>query len=287
MTTRAFRAEVHEDERPHRGAAGADAARGPRRRSRPRHRGLAGVRARDGLPEHSDLGGAAPARRPTCRPRRCSIRSPTRSTCASRSTRRARGACWRPWRRRASASPTSPTSTTCCTTTTSCASKKHDFMLRDVRRRGAAGSGGGVRLRRAATRSCRWTATSIFFEDVFIPLLEGGQGARPRVPGRAVPDAGLDDRRQLPQQHRLHARRVDRACTASARSTASATSSASTTIRRTRSSWARTRARSSSTSRTAATTSSSAAFTSRGRSSTPRASPPGATAVRPWSAATG
>ena len=38
-----------------------------------------------------------------------------------------------------------------------------------------------------------------------------GQGPRPAVPGRAVPDAGLDAWRQLPQQHRLRARDVDRA----------------------------------------------------------------------------
>ena len=36
---------------------------------------------------HPAVGGAASDARPTCRPRRCSIRWPTRSTCASRSTR--------------------------------------------------------------------------------------------------------------------------------------------------------------------------------------------------------
>ena len=73
------------------------------------------------------------------------------------------------------------------------------------------------------------------FEEQFVPLLEGGEGARPDLPRRAVPDAGLDDGRQLAQQHRLHARARGSRCTASARSTASATSSAFTTTRRTRS----------------------------------------------------
>ena len=40
---------------------------------------------------------------------------------------------------------------------------------------------------------------------------EGGEGPRPRLPRRAVPDAGLDDGRQLAQQHRLHAGHLDRA----------------------------------------------------------------------------
>ena len=80
------------------------------------------VRPRARLPEHPALGRPAPDARPTCRPRRCSTRSRTRSICASRSTRRAAkrvlaamqatgvGA----HRHRAS-------STTCSTTTTICA----------------------------------------------------------------------------------------------------------------------------------------------------------------------
>ena len=57
---------------------------------------------------------------------------------------------------------------------------------------------------------------------------EGGQGARAHLSGRAVPDAGLDDRRHLAQQHRLHARDLDRPAQ-DLRSTASAISSGSTT----------------------------------------------------------
>ena len=43
------------------------------------------------------------------------------------------------------------------------------------------------------------------------PSAQGGQGARPDLSRRAVPDARLDDGRQLAQQHRLHARCLDRA----------------------------------------------------------------------------
>jgi hypothetical protein len=39
---------------------------------------------------HIQLSAALHPSRPMCRPRRCSIRWPTRSTCAARSTRRAR-----------------------------------------------------------------------------------------------------------------------------------------------------------------------------------------------------
>ena len=63
------------------GAAGTDAARGARSGSRPRDRGLARVRAGDRRRLHPAVGGAASVRDATCRPRRCSIRSPTRSTC--------------------------------------------------------------------------------------------------------------------------------------------------------------------------------------------------------------
>ena len=76
---------------------------------------------------------------------------------------------------------------------------------------------------------------------------QGSQGARPLLPRRAMPDAGLERARPLAQQHRLRARSRGSRCIASARSTASATSSASTTTHRTPSSWARTRARCSST----------------------------------------
>ena len=90
-----------------------------------------GVRARARRRLHPAVGGAAPDARPTCRRRRCSTRSPTRSTCASRSTRtRAKRVAGGARRRPASASPTSATSTTCCTTIAAIRKKKHDFMLR-------------------------------------------------------------------------------------------------------------------------------------------------------------
>ena len=44
---------------------------------------------------------------------------------------------------------------------------------------------------------------------------QGGQGPWPAVPRRAVPDAGLDAGRQLPQQHRLRARACGSRCTRS------------------------------------------------------------------------
>ena len=73
------------------------------------------------------------------------------------------------------------------------------------------------------------------FEEQFVPLLKEAKDARADVPRRAVSDAGLDDRRQLPQQHRATRPAPGSRCTASARSTASAISSGFTTIRRTRS----------------------------------------------------
>ena len=43
------------------------------------------------------------------------------------------------------------------------------------------------------------------------PAPPGGEGAGPDLPGRAVSDARLDARRFVPQQSRLHPRRLDRA----------------------------------------------------------------------------
>ena len=64
---------------------------------------------------------------------------------------------------------------------------------------------------------------------------EGGEGARADLPRRAVPDAGLDDGRQLAQQHRLHARHLDRAASNLREARRRRSTSASTTTRRTRS----------------------------------------------------
>ena len=79
-----------------------------------------------------------------------------------------------------------------------------------VRRRGAARRRRRLRLRRPqpAAQHGREPAR---LRGAVRPAAEGGEGARPDVSRRAVSDAGLDDRRQLAQQHRLHARRLDRA----------------------------------------------------------------------------
>ena len=119
---------------------------------------------------------------------------------------RARRARHRP----ASASRTSATSTTCCTTirpsgrrsTTSCCASFDAAALLGV---DAVCGFVGRNQQHSMDQNL------VDFEEQFVPLLEGGEGARPDVSRRAVPDAGLDDGRQLAQQHRLHAGHVDRA----------------------------------------------------------------------------
>ena len=148
---------------------------------------------------------------PTCRRRRCSTRWPTRSTCASRSTRSAPGASKRRSSRPASGisdigyfdnmlhhDPAHP-------------QEEARLHAARVRRGGAARRRRGLRLRRAATSSAAWTRTSSTSRAWFVPLLKEAKDARAHLPRRAVPDARLDDERQLAQQHRLHARHLDRA----------------------------------------------------------------------------
>ena len=72
----------------------------------------------------------------------------------------------------ASASRTSATSTTCCTTTRPIRRKKHDFMKRVFDAAALLGVGRGLRLRRAATRSARWTRTWTTSSEWFVPLLK-------------------------------------------------------------------------------------------------------------------
>ena len=88
--------------------------------------------------------------------------------------------------------------------------KKHDFMLRVFDAAVLLGVDAvcgfvGRNQQRSMDQNL------IDFEEQFVPLLQGGEGARADLPGRAVPDARLDDRRQLAQQHRLHAGHLDRA----------------------------------------------------------------------------
>ena len=74
--------------------------------------------------------------------------------------------------------------------------------------------------RRAARRARRWPASlggirrrsmDQNFDRIrgeLRPTVESRQGSRPDLSGRAVPDARLDAQRQLPQQHRIYARRM-------------------------------------------------------------------------------
>ena len=119
-----------------------------------------------------------------------------------------------------------------------------DTAVAARRRRPSPGSSAG-------TSPSRWTRTSSSSSRASCRCCAKRKAPRPAVPGRAVPDAGLDAGRQLPQQHRLRARECGSRCTRSRDATASAISSASTTTRHTRSSWARTPARCSSTSKDA------------------------------------
>ena len=128
---------------------------------------------------------------------------------AVRQGARARGSSGR-CRRTRSASPTSATSTTCCTTTrrsgrrstTSCCASFDAAVLLGV---DAVCGFVGRNQQHSMDQNL------VDFEDMVHPAAEGGEGARADLPRRAVPDAGLDDGRQLAQQHRLHARRLDRA----------------------------------------------------------------------------
>ena len=88
--------------------------------------------------------------------------------------------------------------------------KKHEFMLRTF---DAAVLLGVDAVCGFVGRNSQHTMDEnlIDFEQWFIPLLKAAKEPRADLPGRAVPDARLDDRGHLAQQHRLCARPVDRA----------------------------------------------------------------------------
>ncbi len=88
--------------------------------------------------------------------------------------------------------------------------KKHGLHAARVRRGGAARRQRGVRIRRPQPAAQHGPEPARLRGALRAPV-KGGQGARPHLSRRAVPDAGLDDQRQLAQQHRLHAGCVDRA----------------------------------------------------------------------------
>ncbi len=167
------RTEVHESRRPHRGAPGADAARGPRSRSRSGDRGLARVR-RASLARPTSSCRRRCIRRESRRAARgaCSTRSPTRSICGSRSTRRAPRGCGRRstrnrrrhLRRRLLRQPAAPrpgdprarSTTSCC----GCSTPRRC----SASTRCAASS--------AATSSAAWTRTWSTSRQWFVPLLK-------------------------------------------------------------------------------------------------------------------
>ncbi len=86
---------------------------------------------------------------------------------------------------------------------------KHDFMLRVFDAAALLGAnavcgfvGRNIKL--------EMDENLVMFEEVVHPLAQGSQGARPHLPRRAMPDAGLERARPLAQQHRVRAGSVDR-----------------------------------------------------------------------------
>ena len=112
--------------------------------------------------------------------------------------------------------------------------KKHDFMLRVFDTAALLGRQCGLRVRRPQPAAQHGPEPDRLRAAVH-SAAQGRQGARADLSGRAVPDARMDDRRQLPQQHRLHARNLDRAAPHLREARARRSTSASTTIRLTRS----------------------------------------------------
>jgi sugar phosphate isomerase/epimerase len=85
--------------------------------------------------------------------------------------------------------------------------RKHDFMLRVFDAAvllGAPAVCGFV----GRNQKLSMDENLVDFEASFVPLLREAK-ARGSVPHRAVPDAGLDGARRLPQQPRVYARHVD------------------------------------------------------------------------------
>ena len=195
-------------------------------------RGMDRLRARSSAPTASSSRRRSTRRRPTCRPRRCSTRSPTRSTCASRSTRIARSACTRRWRPRGSGISDVGYFDNMLHDDPAIRQKKLDFMRRIFDAAVAAGRQCGVRVRRAQPAAQHGPEPDRLRGDVR-PAAERGQGPRAcnigsssaRCPaGRPATTCTTTSRTRRGRGSR---------CTGSARSTRSATSSASTTIRRT------------------------------------------------------
>ena len=197
-----------------------------------RHRRLAGVRAGAGRRATSSCRRRCTRRRRTCRPKRCSTRWRTRSTCGSRSTRSARSGS------RAALDATGVGISdvgyfdNMLHDDPAIRKKKHDFMLRVF---DAAALLGVDAVCGFVGRNQQHSMDQnlIDFEEQFVPLLKEAKAARPDLPGRAVPDARLDDAATTGTTTSPTRRAPGSRCTASARSTASAISSAFITTRRT------------------------------------------------------
>ena len=228
---RAFEPEIHEDRRSDCGAPGADAAGRARRRSRSRHRGLDSFAHELGVdaiqlsaafhPAEADVPAEAmldPVANTLDlrRPFDAAAGPPRRARARSHRS----GAVGHRLLRQHAASRSGDSREEACV---------HAARLR---RRRAARRRRGLRVRRPQ-RCAHDGPEPAGLRGAVRSAARRREGARSDLSGRAVPDAGMDDGRQLSQQHRLHARERGSRCIASARSTASATSSVFTTIRRT------------------------------------------------------
>ena len=165
----------------------------------------------------------------TSRPKRCSTQSPTPSTCANRSTRTG------PARVLAAVQATGVEIADVAYFDNllhddpAIRQQKVDFMMSTM----DAAELLGVRavcgfVGRDQTKSM--DQNLIEFENTFVPLLKSAKdrGLQYRVEQCPMPGGR---RRQLPQQHRVHARARGSCCIRSARETASVISSGSTTTR--------------------------------------------------------
>ena len=211
MSITAVRTEVHEGGRPDGGAAGADAARSARPRSRSRDRGLARSSRSELGADYIQLSAALhPTRvRRAARGDARSGRQHARPAAAVRQGARA-GAC----RRRSTATGVGISDIgyfdNMLHHDPAIAAEEARLHAARVRRGGAARRRRRVRVRRPQP-AAQHGPEPRRLRGAVRAAAEGGEGARPDLPRRAVPDARLDDRRQLAQQHRLHAGHVDRA----------------------------------------------------------------------------
>ena len=151
-----------------------------------------------------------PTRNATCRPRRCSIRWRTRSTCASRSTRIARSASRRRSTRTAIGISEVGYFDNMLHDDPAIRKKKHDFMLRAF---DAAALLGVDAVCGFVGRNQKHSMDQnlLDFEEQFVPLLKEAKSRGLTYRVEQCPMPGWTTLRQLAQQHRLHAGHLDRA----------------------------------------------------------------------------